>query len=312
MKMKFIGVLLSSICACNLAYADTLLSKPAERWVDFQSADARFQVQEDTAGVVFYRRADDLNGPSANIYIDGEYLASLLPNGFRYTVACPKNQRFESVFTGVAYDNGYARKAESGVSADLPAGSISYFKVVANASGLPQIVRVPADEAKADLSKLRQQTHTLPRVSAPKDCGAQPVVQQKYTLDASALFAFNRADPAHILPKGKREVQKIAAEIKQSTINVSSIEVVGHTDPEGSSAYNQQLSETRAQTVKSILAESGLNAAQIQANGMGERKLLVSNCRQQYPNNPSARQQCDQPNRRVEILIRDASAQSGR
>ena len=304
MKLKLMGLLLSTVCASNLAYADTPLSKPVEHWVDFRSADARFQVSEEAAGVVFYRRAEDLNGPSVNIYVEGEYLASLLPNGFRYALVCPKSQRFEAQFTGVAYDNGYIRKGQSGEYTDLPAASISYFKVVPSASGLPQVVRMPAEEARTDLRVLREQTHTLPRVSGPKDCDTpRPPVLQRFTLDAGALFAFDRSDYANMLPEGKREIQNVAAQIRQHGLNIGSISVVGHTDPQGSGAYNQQLSEARAQTVKRALAEAGLDAGLIQASGMGEQNLVVDNCRQQHPNNAAARKQCDQPNRRVEIIL---------
>lgn len=308
MKLKLMGVLLGSALMVNAVCADTLLSHPVEQWVDFQSADARFTVPEDLAGVVFYRRAQDLNGPSTNVYVDGEYLASLLPNGFRYTLVCPKNQRFDAEFTGVTYDNGYVRKAQAGDYAELPAGSISYFKVVADANGRPKVVRMKPDEARADLHALREQTHTLPRVERRADCAAQPAMLHKFTLDAGALFAFDRADYANMLPEGKREISNVATQIRQRGLNISRIAVVGHTDPEGADDYNQRLSYARAQTVKQALGEAGLDAGLIQAEGKGEQNLLVSDCRQQHPRNASARKQCDQPNRRVEIILYGADA----
>ncbi len=100
----------------------------------------------------------------------------------------------------------------------------------------------------------------------------------------------------------------MANQIKQRGLDINRIEVIGHTDPEGSTAYNQQLSYARALTVKQALVNAGLNANQIQVNGMGERNLLVTDCRRQHPNNAVARKQCDQANRRVEIMLYGADA----
>ena len=314
MKRKFLCVVVSSLLMSSVVYAQSsqnTQARPVEHWVDFKSADTRFAVPQKEAGVVFYRQDQDLNGPSVNIYVDGEYLASLLPNGFRYAQVCPRSQRLNAEFTGVAYDDGYARKAQAGVVYDFPAAAISYFKVVADAAGRPQILRMSAENAKADLKELKAQTHTLSRVGEPANCDTQPVkpvMLQKFTLDAGALFAFNQSDYTSMLPAGKNEITIVANQIKQRGLDINRIEVIGHTDPEGSTAYNQQLSYARALTVKQALVNAGLNANQIQVDGRGEQNLLVTNCRQQHPSNAVARKQCDQANRRVEIMLYGADA----
>ncbi len=57
----------------------------------------------------------------------------------------------------------------------------------------------------------------------------------------------------------------------------SRIEIGGHTDSRGSSETNQELSERRADAVKSYLIEKGLSAEKISAVGFGESKPLVPN-----------------------------------
>lgn len=314
MKQKLLWVMVSSLLMGGVAVAQTNQQSqisPVEHWVDFKSTDARFDVPQKEAGVVFYRRTQDVSGPSVNVYVDGEYLASLLPNGFRYALVCPRSQRLNVEFTGAAYDDGYVRKAQGGATYDFPAASISYFKVVSDTTGRPQIMRMRAEEARADLNALKEQAHTLPRVDVPVNCDTQPikpVVLKKFTLDASALFAFNRSGYADMLPEGKREMIAVGNQIKQQSLDIQRISVVGHTDPEGAAAYNKQLSYARALTVKQALVDVGLNANQIQAEGMGEQNLLVTNCRQQHPNNAAARKQCDQVNRRVEIILYGVNA----
>ena len=48
------------------------------------------------------------------------------------------------------------------------------------------------------------------------------------------------------------------------------IRVEGHTDQTGSEQYNQQLSERRANAVKNVLTQKGIDSARITAVGMGE------------------------------------------
>jgi outer membrane protein OmpA-like peptidoglycan-associated protein len=72
-----------------------------------------------------------------------------------------------------------------------------------------------------------------------------------------------------------------------------SVTIEGHTDSVGSDSYNQALSESRADAVKSALVSRGIPAQQIVAVGKGEAVPVASN------DNAAGRQQ----NRRVEIIV---------
>jgi outer membrane protein OmpA-like peptidoglycan-associated protein len=70
--------------------------------------------------------------------------------------------------------------------------------------------------------------------------------------------------------------------------------IVGHTDADGNEAYNQELSERRAELVKQILVENfDLAADRLSTEGAGETRPIASNA---TPEGRAA-------NRRVEILI---------
>lgn len=73
----------------------------------------------------------------------------------------------------------------------------------------------------------------------------------------------------------------------------TTVEVVGHTDSTGAASYNQQLSERRALSVRTVLANAGVSSSRLRAFGQGETNPVASN------NSSSGRQQ----NRRVEIYI---------
>jgi len=96
----------------------------------------------------------------------------------------------------------------------------------------------------------------------------------------------------HTLQPGAREkLAKIAGIIVSHPGLRLNIE--GHTDSVGSDEYNQQLSERRAESVRSYLVQNGVPANTVTAMGYGESKPVASNDTQ------SGRQR----NRRVEMIV---------
>ena len=71
------------------------------------------------------------------------------------------------------------------------------------------------------------------------------------------------------------------------------LEVDGHTDSTGSDAYNQQLSEKRAASVRDYLAKQGIPIASVSVLGFGKTQPVASNA------TAAGRQQ----NRRVELVV---------
>jgi outer membrane protein OmpA-like peptidoglycan-associated protein len=55
------------------------------------------------------------------------------------------------------------------------------------------------------------------------------------------------------------------------------IEIAGHTDAKGSEAYNQSLSERRAQSVVSYLVSNGIAQSRLTASGYGESQPIADN-----------------------------------
>jgi OmpA-OmpF porin, OOP family len=55
------------------------------------------------------------------------------------------------------------------------------------------------------------------------------------------------------------------------------MEIAGHTDSTGSDAYNQQLSQRRADSVRNYLTSQGVDAGRVRATGYGEQQPIASN-----------------------------------
>ena len=72
------------------------------------------------------------------------------------------------------------------------------------------------------------------------------------------------------------------------------IEIAGHTDTDGEDAYNQALSEKRAQAVADFLVKAGLPASRFRAVGYGSTQPIAGNDTDQGK----------EQNRRIEFLVR--------
>ena len=78
------------------------------------------------------------------------------------------------------------------------------------------------------------------------------------------------------LTRGSTEIlDKVAA----SLIEVPSVrvEVQGHTDSQASDAYNEELSQKRAEAVRDYLIKKGVDGSRLTAKGYGESQPIADN-----------------------------------
>jgi adhesin transport system outer membrane protein len=108
------------------------------------------------------------------------------------------------------------------------------------------------------------------------------------TFLADALFDF---DKSVLKPAGKTQLDHLIGQIKG--IDVEVVIVIGHADWIGTDAYNQKLSERRANTVKTYLVSQGIPSGRVRSEGRGESQPVASN----------ATAEGRARNRRVEVTI---------
>lgn len=111
----------------------------------------------------------------------------------------------------------------------------------------------------------------------------------KVTVRNEILFDFNSAG----LRSASRDELREMADVFNK-YNDTTIVVAGHTDSVGSSSYNQELSERRANAVANYLENIGVRGSRLDAIGYGESRPKSSN------GSSSGRQR----NRRVELYVR--------
>lgn len=124
-----------------------------------------------------------------------------------------------------------------------------------------------------------------------------PVVE-RITLDADALFDF---DKATLRPAGRVALDDFVSRLKG--IDPEMITAIGYTDRLGSTAYNQRLSEQRAQTVRAYLIDHGIQPDRVQAEGRGEAEPVTAagECQGKQSSKVIA---CLQRDRRVEVEVK--------
>lgn len=84
------------------------------------------------------------------------------------------------------------------------------------------------------------------------------------------FFGYNKCN---ITAEADAVLSEAASAAKSS--GSASVRIVGHTDTSGSNAYNQKLSECRANAAKTNLVGKGVSEGAISTSGKGETELMV-------------------------------------
>ena len=163
-----------------------------------------------------------------------------------------------------------------------------------------------AKKAKIDLSiaqaALKQSSHTVPKL-------ADPVAIERYTRaldDSTSTHAGGKditvtlasdvtfaSDSADLAPGAQAQLQTVATQLNQHP-DGGTLTIVGHTDDIQDDAYNQTLSEKRANAVKTRLE---------QLTSLDKWKTSVSGKGESQPKIKDTTDQARAANRRVEITL---------
>jgi len=97
-------------------------------------------------------------------------------------------------------------------------------------------------------------------------------ISEKVTYAADAFFD---VDKAVLKPDAKAKLDDLASKI--GGMNLEVVIAVGHTDSDGSDAYNQKLSVRRSEAVKAYLVSKGIEQNRIYTEGKGEKQPVADN-----------------------------------
>lgn len=289
--------LLLAACSVN----STRTGNTVEQWTNYShSVIDTSSLKGNQALAVFYKDPA-LQSQGVNIYVGGRYQASLLDGGYTTVPVCANRQLLSTSFV---MDKQFGNRTD-GVRYDLPAGSISYLKVGLDGRANLVLTQVPSSQAQAEMEGLKGQVNqTLSRVSN-LDCSnvSDLVDATSATLTTVVHWELGQSSQKAMLPESKQRLAQLTRRVKEMGVNnITRIEVIGYTDPDGSQQYNAELSHKRAETISRVLKSSNINLP-THVIGMGATNLVVDNCSTLHPQKNHARRVCNQPNRRAEISV---------
>ncbi len=184
-------------------------------------------------------------------------------------VALGKNLVHADWYSQAAADNQLAErvaKAENSVAELAKRLDNKEDKMVdTNGNRVPDEVENYINEKYGSLAN---QTQAAP-VAAPTNYSgeaARELIEKGYI---NVYFDFNSSVPQK---SSLWAVDFVANYLKQNS--GASVKVVGYADEKGSANYNQKLSNKRAEVIKKLLTDRGVNASQLSFEGKGEDKTV--------------------------------------
>ena len=229
------------------------------------------QVDDDGSGI--YR--DGRYGISLMVDDDGEGLYTNTQNGVTVT-ADDEEMSYRAGKVQITQ-----KKDGSGSYSDAESG----LKIKNDGKGKATVTK-GTQKATVDAAPLG----TLPRLPRLGAVPAVPSLEANsllITLDSGVLFDVDKYD---LRPEAQETLNQLAKLLTEA--GITAFEIDGHTDSNADDAYNQTLSENRANAVKEYLKAQGVTA-EITTQGYGESRPVATN------ETAEGRQQ----NRRVEIII---------
>jgi outer membrane protein OmpA-like peptidoglycan-associated protein len=152
----------------------------------------------------------------------------------------------------------------------------------------PQTATDPVAAAAADKFVQTIRGRTTRSLSTTEREEIATIAKTKPNIDLEITFDYNSAD---ISQKSMPSVQALGRALTSPDLKGSTFIVAGHTDAAGGEAYNQDLSERRADSIKRYLTDKyGIAGSDLVTVGYGKSKL-------KDPSQPLA-----EVNRRVQVV----------
>ncbi len=189
---------------------------------------------------------------------------------------------------GATYMTQLPKKAACGFpiaasQLNTPAAMKAFIKSVFFAASTDSLIEMDLQGADADgdgVPNTADQCDRTPKGAEVNANGCWNIQQ--------IFFDWNKADVK------AQDIEKLAkaASVFKANPNIS-VELQGHTDVTGDAAYNQKLSENRAENVKKALIKKGVSKKQMSTRGFGITQPLA----------PNDSEENRAKNRRVETVI---------
>lgn len=157
--------------------------------------------------------------------------------------------------------------------------------------GIPKVNIPQVEIPKVSIPEIQIPEITIPTIKVQENQDLTII-----TLPADVLFDF---DKDSIRPDAETALRQLSGVLTKRYAN-NPLQINGHTDAIADDAYNQDLSERRAASVKRWLSkQDNVAESRMTTQGYGESKPVAPNTKPDGSDNPEGRQR----NRRVEVVI---------
>jgi OOP family OmpA-OmpF porin len=243
-----------------------------------------YQVNADGSGqIIASERVVQVNADGSGQYTDDDLVYQVDANGAGQYTRGSESYQVDADGAGL-WSGPYGEVANSGDGSGSWVSGTTTLTIDGDGTGTLNGEPITVDPMpKFALMGTFPKLQTLKALGEP--CGTL------IRLPAGILFDF---DKATLRPEAAPVLAAVAEALAGQT---STVEVNGHTDAVGDDAYNQDLSERRAQAVIAGLQSDGVSTP-LRPQGFGETQPVAPNTLD-GKDNPTGRQL----NRRVEIVI---------
>lgn len=217
--------------------------------------------------------------------IDGAQMAELQQARAHLMIAYAKHSRAlapqSSAAAQAAFDC-WVEEAEDGDEQSVQACKGAFMRAMADIDSI--LGRRPEPAPEPQIVEVAPKVEPVP--VQPVKVRPQPGLVE--TPEYIIYFAF---DSSRIDQEGLAQLGEMLNDVQIA--DVVNIRLVGHTDTMGAPQYNVDLSKRRANAVKSVLVNNGVDNGKINVKGMGESQLALQ----------TGDEVAERLNRRVEIFI---------
>lgn len=152
------------LCLVNLS-TTTLFAK-VEQWDTFGEQKAKEQQTSIRTAQVVIVRPENVSGKAINIYIDGEYISSLLPGAYTEELVCSGRHRVNLAYTNIT--TRYKEKRIGGDLIDFKSGEKNLYAITKENGKLRFKHYLQNDIPSLLKHYTKRQTHTISRLSKRK------------------------------------------------------------------------------------------------------------------------------------------------
>jgi outer membrane protein OmpA-like peptidoglycan-associated protein len=188
-------------------------------------------------------------------------------------------------------------KYKDEVVARMHASDVAQVQITSAELGRTRAQLGTQGEQLKNEQKLREEAEKRASAATSALLGFATVKQEPrglvITLSGSVLFA---SDKSELLPAAQRRLNDVADTLNKQDSEAKMV-VEGHADSQGAAQHNQDLSQRRAESVRTYLVSHGVSPDRISAQGFGVSRPVSDNTSAEGRAN----------NRRVEIVVQGQS-----